>query len=570
MQIAFREIRRSYFYSQQSKKLRCNRLLQSFLMKLWVKRTSIKTEKLFGLSIILMGLAIFTSCDKFLAEEPRSEMSVDQFFSHSAHAYNAVNILYRSGCTDFYRSGVYSGSRAMLGGYMSGLFDNDYKGQEMHIQHSQNLTLNGDNLAGYFDGIWDDCYDAISKANLTINNIPITPDLTDAEKDELMAQARFFRAYNYFYLVKTFGDVPLIMRAYSSLENLYVKRTSSNLVYAQIIADLKFAIEQGRLDDKAMPKNEFRISKGSANVLLADVYLNMSGFPLQENKYLDAAVLAKSIINSGNYSLIANGITASESAYNKIRISDNEDEYMYSIEYNANIESNHSQPSICYPSEATSWGIFKYSITNNAYKPTKELLWIYDDVKDLRVQEKQFFHSNLTYLDNGTEITKTFETAPYLWHDDEALFETGKTSKDIVVYRYAEVLLIAAEAIAKTEGVTSEAIGYLADVRSRAYWQTDRNDIVAELTGLSTEAFIQQVWTERLREFSLEYIIWSDVQRTRKFPVTSETNKGEVSYVDVIGHTTIWGKTFDEKHLLFPISENERQRNPNLSQNPGY
>ena len=51
MQIGFREIKRSYFYSQQSKKQRCNRLLQSFLMMLWVKRTSIKTEKLFGLSI---------------------------------------------------------------------------------------------------------------------------------------------------------------------------------------------------------------------------------------------------------------------------------------------------------------------------------------------------------------------------------------------------------------------------------------------------------------------------------------------------------------------------------------
>ena len=51
--IGKRKISRSYFYSQQSKKLRCNRLLQSFLMKLWVKRTNLKTEKLFGLSIFI-------------------------------------------------------------------------------------------------------------------------------------------------------------------------------------------------------------------------------------------------------------------------------------------------------------------------------------------------------------------------------------------------------------------------------------------------------------------------------------------------------------------------------------
>lgn len=520
--------------------------------------------------IVIISLAFFTSCNNFLEENPRSEMKVDQFFSDPTHAYNAVNILYRSGCTNFYLTRVYGGSRAMLGSYMTGLYDNDYKGQEIHIQHCQNLTLNGQNLANYFDGAWDACYDAISKANFAIANIPTTPGLSDSQKEELLAQAKFFRAFNYYYLVKTFGDIPLILKTYTLLENMYIERTSSLIIYNQIIEDLKFAIEQGGLIDRPMPKNEFRISKGSATTLLADVYLNMSGFPVHENKYIEAASIARSIINSNIYSLIENGKSISESAYNVMRLSDVEEEYMYTIEYDANIESNHNQPSICYPNEATSWGIFKYSVTNNAFKPTKELLWIYDKIKDLRIQEKQFFHSTLTYTQNGAQITKNFETAPYLWHDDDALFETGQTSKDLVVYRYAEVLLIAAEAIANTEGVTPEAIDYLTDVRSRAYWQTDRSEIVAQLSGLSVEAFIQQVWTERLREFSLEYKIWSDIQRTHKFPITNETNNGEVSFVDAIGHSTIWQKTIEEKHLLFPISENERQRNPNLTQNPGY
>lgn len=520
--------------------------------------------------VVLITFVLFTSCNDFLEENPKSEINVDQFFSNPTHAYNAVNILYRSGCTDFYRSAVYAGSRAMLGSYMTGLYDNDYKGQEVHVQHSQNLTLNGYNLAGYFDGTWDACYDAISKANLAIANIPETPDLTNSQKNELLAQAKFFRAFNYYTLVKTFGDIPLILKAYSSLEDMYVERTSSLTIYNQIIEDLKFAIEQGGLNDRAMPKNDFRISKGSAATLLADVFLNMSGFPVQENKYVEAASIVRSIITQNNYSLIVNGTTESESAYNVMRLSDIEDEYMYTVEYDANIDSNHDQPSICYPSEAVSWGIFKYSITNNALKPTKELLWIYDNEKDLRIQEKQLFHSTLTYKAKEIEITKNFETAPYFWHDDEALFQTGKTNKDLLVYRYAEVLLIAAEAIAKTEGVIQEAIDYLADVRSRAYWKTDRSEIVSQLAGLSVDAFIQEVWKERLREFSLEYKIWADVQRTRKFPVTNEANKGEVSFVDVIGHTTIWGKTIAEKHLLFPISENERQRNPNLKQNPGY
>lgn len=519
---------------------------------------------------ILINLLLFVSCSNFLEENPQSEMNTDDYFSHPSHAYNAVNSLYRSGAAGFYESGVYSGCPAMLGSYMSGLYDNDYKGQELHVQHTQNLTLDGNNLAGYLDRIWDDCYKAISKANFAIENIPETKGLSLSEKNELFAQALFFRAFNYFFLVKTFGDVPLILEPYSSLDNMYVERTASQLVYDQIIGDLKYAIESEGLNDQPMPLNDYRISKGSATTLLADVYLQYSGFPNHGNKYREAASTARSIIQSGIHHLIPNGEDLTNSAYNVIRQSDAESEYMYSIEFDATIDQNYRQPTICYPSEATSWGIFKYSVTNNAFKPTKELLCVYDSVKDLRIQEKQFFHSHLTYTTDSVEVTKYFETAPYLWHDDVALFETGRTGKDLVVYRYAEVLLIAAEAIAKTEGVTPEAIGYLADVRGRAYWETDRSEIITELSGLTREDFIQQVWIERLREFALEFKVWSDVQRTRKFPVTCEKDKGKISFVDVIGHTSIWGNTFEEKHLLFPISENEIQRNPNLSQNSGY
>ncbi len=535
----------------------------------YFKKISSK-ELVTKLMLLIISSLLFAACSGFLEENPESEMVVDDFFTSALHANNAVNILYRSGCVSFYSIEVYGGSRMMLGNYMSGLFDNDYKGQELHVQYCQNLTLNGHNLAGYFEEAWDACYDAISKANFAISNIALMPELSMTQKNLLLAQAKYFRAINYFYLVKTFGDVPLILKNYSTLENMYVKRTPSLMVYNQIVEDLKFALEQGGLNDLPMPKNEFRISKGSAAALLADVYLNMSGFPVKQEKYLEAANLTKSIINSGNYSLIANGTTEKTSAYNRIRLSDIEDEYLYVVEYDADIESNHALPAICYPSEATSWGIFKYSVINNAFKPTNELMKFYDQEKDLRIQEKQFFHSSLTYEKNGNQITKDFETAPYLWHDDVALFETGKTSKDIAVYRYAEILLIAAEAIVQTEGVTPEAISYLVDVRSRAYWQTDRSEIVDQVSNLSADAFIQELWKERIRELALDNKMWSDIQRTRKFPVAKDGISGGLSFVEVIGHTTIWGKTFEEKHLLFPITENEIQRNPNLVQNPGY
>lgn len=519
------------------------------------------------LMILLTGVLFLTACEDFLVETPQDQLDVDQFFSDPSHAYNSVNILYRNGVPSFYNAGsAYRGSTMMIGGYMSGLFDNEYKGQEVHVEYAHNLNLSPINMANYLDDLWVPVYQAISRANASILYIPDTPGLSDSEMINLMAQARFFRALNYFHLVKTFGDVPLITDPYESLENLYVERTPSQQVYQQIISDLQYVINESALEYIPMPDNAFRITKASAAALLSDVYLTMSGFPVQDDNYANAASAARSIINSGNFNLIPNGADPSQSAYNVLRTSDITDEYIYQIEYESGIAETGWLPAYSYPNRMAAFGIFQYDITTHVYRPLEEVLDVYDPVNDLRIQEKQFFHSTLTL--GGT--TYNFEVSPYLWHDDEALFETRRGDKDQYVYRYAEVLLIAAEAIARSEGVTEEAVNYLLEVRSRGYWQTEEAVLRAQLTGLPVEDFVREVWIERLREFPLEFKIWDDIRRTRLYPETSAANPGQVDFVNVIGYTNPWGHTFEEHHLLMPISETEMQRNPNLVQNPGY
>ncbi len=256
-----------------------------------------------------------------------------------------------------------------------------------------------------------------------------------------------------------------------------------------------------------------------------------------------------------------------------MRTADNDIEYIYTYESDPSISTN-ARPQVSMPNEAATWGIFKYSITNNAYRPVKQYLNIYEPNKDLRIQERQFFHTTYSYVKDGVTTTKVFpenaSPAPWLWYDESSMLSTGKCGKDLAVYRFAEVLLIAAEAIAQSEGVTAEAVKYLTDVRARAYTTTSRATIESSLNGLSKDAFIQQVWIERMRELPLEMRIWSDIQRTRKYPTTSDTAKGTVTFVDVIGAVNPWGQTFQAKHLLWPISDNEMQRNPLLTQNPGY
>ena len=151
------------------------------------------------------------------------------------------------------------------------------------------------------------------------------------------------------------------------------------------------------------------------------------------------------------------------------------------------------------------------------------------------------------------------------------MLNSGRSTKDRNLFRYAEALLDGAEAIAQSSGVNAEAAGYLAQVKARANMEGKTAAAIAtDLQKLSKEQFIEECWNERLREFPFEFKIWDDCVRTKKFPVISKTEKGKVQYVDLVGAQNASGATFKQSDLLWPISLNEIQRNPNLTQNEGY
>lgn len=512
---------------------------------------------------IFIGCLALVSCEDFLVENPKNEKSLDQFFESPEETRSLVNTLYRSGATGFYNTGGFRGSVAMMGGYMSGLFDNEAKGERIEPLRAQELTFTAKNMAEYLDDWWTRAYNAISTANTAIQYIPETEGLSETDAQQLLAQSRFFRAFNYFFLIKNFGDVPLITEPYNSLEGILVERTATETVYNQIVEDLNWVISQGNLATTPFSMNGFRITEGAAAALLADVHLQMAGYPVQDDaSYADAAQAARMIINSGEYELIEHGSTLAESAYNVMRNSDMEREYIYSFEYDAEIDPNPA-PGVSLPGDIRTPNL-KYSRTLNAYRPLDEFVQLYETDKDLRIQNQQLFFNS---IEVGGQNYDFGEYAPFLFYDETALYETGRGDQDVNIYRYAEILLIAAEAIARSEGVTPEAISYLSEVRSRAYWQTDESEIEANLSGLSVQAFVEEVWKERHRELALDYKVWSDIQRTRLYPVASQ---GNVDFVNVVGHTNPWGATYQEFHLLFPISDNELQRNPMLEQNTGY
>ena len=294
---------------------------------------------------------------------------------------------------------------------------------------------------------------------------------------------------------------------------------------------------------------------------LANVYL-------QQGNFQEAAKYAKVVIDSP-HELTGNTDLKLESAYNKLRTTDDLNEVIYAQEYDAQVNPSGSWPTYAFNSSAVSL-TDKYSIFERVFGPTNRFLNVYDK-DDLRIQPNQFFHWEYTNPNDPTKTWKSTEAGVWYFYDEEAMLNTGRGTKDFNFYRYPEALLIAAESIAETSGVTSEAANYLAQVKHRA--NTTGKTLAAiqsEVSALSADKFIEECWNERLREFPLEFKMWDDIVRTRKFPVISTTEKGVINYVDLIGAQNGSGATFKETDLLWPISIDELQRNPSLEQNEGY
>ncbi|MDR1455650.1 MAG: RagB/SusD family nutrient uptake outer membrane protein [Tannerella sp.] len=524
-------------------------------------------KKILVLAACLLGTV---SCEKFLEENPKSSISMSSFFTSAADGYAAVNILYRNGFPSYCNAtSAYVGPNIMYGGYKSGFFDNLYKGQEVFVQYCQNLNIDASVSNSQLQGIWEPAYKAIVReANFAIKYLPGCPGLSDGEQKRLIAEARFFRALNYFYLVKMFGAVPLVSEPYESLDNLYVRRSAESKVYAFIVEDLEDALNHGGLADVPMPLNGFRISRGSVAALLADVYLNMAGYPLNDvARYADAARVAGSLAGNPAYGLIQHADREKQSAYSRLRTSDSEKEYLYTVEYNTSISDGGWRPTYTLPGEASTWGEFTYDITCLVYDPVDVLHKAYDITGDLRYRDGQYFHSSYTQVKgaNAGTVRDLNGKRPFFWFEEDALLNTRRSEKDQVHYRLAEMYLIAAEAIAQTSGVTDEAAGYLAEVEARASLNRTKEQIRAELLRLSKDDFIREVWTEKIREFIFENKIWNDITRTRMYPAVVG---GRFTFVNLIGAQNPWGKTFTEKDLYFPICSQAMQRNPELAADP--
>jgi hypothetical protein len=511
------------------------------------------------------GLILSTACNDFLEEDSKTSILTSAFYKTEADAVSNVNSLYRAGAqsriTNF--DSGYVGPQASVDQMLTGYFWNDYEGQERYCALAKNLERQSETqvvTTGYSNTVWDTPFSAINRANGAIKYIPAI-EMDEALKTTLIAEAKFFRAYNYLYLIKAFGDVPLLTEPTESQEGIEAARTPVSEIYTLIESDLKEAVNV--LPATTFKDNAHRITKYVAAMTLTDVYMRLK-------RYSEAATTIRIVTGAAGHSLTANEDMEMNSAFNQLRTTDDLPESIYAMEYVEGISTTGWLPSYSLWQGSTGAVGGAWAITQKVFGPINRFLNVYTE-DDLRIQPNQFFHWK--WEGSTGSIDHTDGEAGVWYYLNEAAMTGGSSAgtKDWNFYRYAEALLYAAEAIAESEGVNAEAAGYLAQIKARADMNGKTVEAyTTELQALAKDAFVEECWTERLREFPVEYKMWDDITRTGMFPNISETEKGKVEWVSLVGAANGLGKTFKAEDLYWPVPLSELQRNSSLVQNDGY
>ncbi len=484
-------------------------------------------NKISKIIAFLFAFVFVISCtDVELDEEPPSLLSPVTFYNSESDFEAALAGTFRPLYSSF--EGFDYGFPLMLcaGG-------EDVKSFADIFVNFDRLNPNDQEIA--IEAVWRTTYQSIANANAILGNIANADDNIEPERlAEIEGQTRFIRAFNFFNLVRWFGEIQL-----TTFENqndiLNVKQSTVVDIYDAIINDLKKA--ESQLPDSFSEKG--RPTKGAAKTLLAKVYLTMAGWPLNDiNKYALARDKAKEVIDAGLYGLEpdfadlwkeSNKLTNREFIFT-----------FYGSIASPRIGSHMHLATRSAQNGENGWGDF--------FSETR----FFDAFPEGPRKDATFtsvFADGTTATDNGID--------PFMAKYKDAGETVGNDGEGFnVMLRYADVLLMYAEAANMAEGgPSSRALKAINMVRRRANGLdiNTSNPTYDLSTGLSKEEFDDAVIAERNWELAFELNRWFDLLR-----------KEMVVEVNQDAHPNV-----SENNRLLP--KPAAQLIPDiLEQNPGY
>jgi hypothetical protein len=422
-------------------------------------------------------------------------------------------------------------------------------------------VMQWDPTNSYISGLWTGLYNGITRANDVIDKVGASESISPDLKRRLVGEARFLRAYYYFYAVQCWGEVPLVLH---NTEGSNTTRAAVDDVYGQIIQDLKDASTALPRVSEYAEADRGRATQGAALALLAKVYLvwgqtsETSGVAVQKERYRESV----------NYANQVTGYTLEENFLdNWAKTNRNGKESIFSAQYiqgqaAASDGGNHLV-------HCSFYGGFSNSRLPHVYSTSDK--W-YHDFDDRDQRKRGTYVKEL--LDPSTGEVFVFDRVRYRKYIDTADVVSSANTRDInrTVIRYAEVLLLKAEALNELNGAPdAEAYEAINQVRRRAFRQFPVTSPSPEPgvdlpAGLDYAGFRQRIQQERVFELTYEQNRWTDLVRWR-------------SFVGTLRNAVKQGHLSDEyhkqdaklKHYRFPIPKAQRDINPDgLWQNWGY
>jgi hypothetical protein len=385
--------------------------------------------------------------------------------------------------------------------------------------------LKADALTAEARSLWRKYYTGVNKTNQLLNNVKIESALVT----QYLAEAKFLRAFYHFELVRTFGPVPIFTEVPDPFDTSYKRKTLSE-VYTQITKDLDEAIPNLPVT-YTNPAFTGRVTKGAAQALLGKAYLYW-GDLLNDDKTLfdKAAVQFKAVIASNQYQLLDdfNALFAYGAANTK--------ESVFEIQYTNQVAADWNTPNqfingnmivqlcgirgLCAsnPTYAEGWGFMLP--TDNLYKS-----FLTDDTyrRDASIISKaQLTASGCTVKaaeQNNTDLEGYWQKKYANYKSYTAPGGEINVLKDAnqPYIRYADVLLMAAEALVRGNGSQPEALGYIDFVRERAKGPGNNTGTFKTAATLMIEkswTALDVIWYERRAELAGEGDRWFDLVRS--------------------------------------------------------
>jgi hypothetical protein len=516
---------------------------------------------------LLLFFLTAISCNKFLDTKPTDVLTTESYYTTEEELNRGL-------------LGVYDvlGRPEVYGDYMTWPINsstdesfqvgNPPVGLRVYVYDPGNAQV-----ASFWRALWQ----GIVRANILLANID-RPVMDETRRDHVQGEALFLRGYFYFLLAINFGDVPLITEPSLSVENVHIARTPLKDIYAQVLEDMTAAEELLQTQTVTALGFSGRVTHTAVLGILARVNLTMAGYPLHDAaRYQDALNWAQKVVQSGEHALNPD--------YKQIFINYAQDRYdvkesIWEIEFAGNGTGVFEETGRIGNNIGVKCADLDIGYCYGSVNVTNKLYNMYE-AADLR-RDWNCAPYNYTGPNNAwRKNTNLWDLNIGKWRREyELLTPKNKnyTPQNFAVLRYADVLLMLAEAENEVNGPTQQAIDAVNQVRRRGYGKllpgdtsTSNADLLPEKHA-SKDALRSAIQEERSRELCFEALRRYDLIRWEIFIPTMKALADDINArAPAPAKYTAYAATqLSQRHLLLPIPAHDMAVNRLLVQNPGW